>query len=247
LELPYGSKEATVNNNILEVIGGLLITALPCVIFVLIAGGVAFLIYYSYRQEKQRTADLQRVAEELGFEFLPKDDGSFLSNRGSFPLFSQGHSKRLFNLMRGKTKNLTAAIFDYRYTVGSGKNSHTWQQTVAAFQVDSPPLPTFSLRPESVWHKIGALLGYQDINFPHAPVFSKSYLLRGSDETAIRNLFNDQVLLFFEANQGLSVEADQDWLLVYRPNNRAKPEAMRALLEEGLRVLDQIHPARDEF
>jgi hypothetical protein len=236
-----------VNNNLLEAAGGLLISSLPCVIFVVIAGLIVFFIYYSYRQEKQRTADLQRVAEELGFEFLPKDDGSFLSKRGGFHLFSQGHSKRLSNLMRGKTKNLAVAIFDYKYTTGSGKNSHTWIQTVAAFQVDSPPFPTFSLRPESVWDKIGAWMGYKDIDFPHAPIFSKNYLLRGSDETAIRALFTDQALFFFEANQGLSVEGDQDWLLVYRPNNRAKPDAMRALLEEGLRVLDQLHPARDEF
>ncbi len=219
---------------------------LPCIIIVFVAGLVIFSIYYSYRQAKQRVADLQRVADELGFEFLPKGDDTFLSNRADLYLFSLGRSKQLSNLMRGKIKNLKAVIFDYQYTTGSGKNRHTRSQTVAGFQLDSASLPTFSLRPESMWHKVGAWFGYQDINFEGYPVFSKNYLLRGSDQMAVRNLFTDAALMFLETKLGCCIEGDENWLLFYRHNRRVDPPAIRALLEEGVEVVEMFRLAPGE-
>ncbi len=232
----------------LQLLSQLLFMLLPCVIIVLVGGLVVFFTYYSYRQEKQRTADLQRVADELGFEFLPQGDNAFLSNQGSSYLFSLGRSKRFSNLMRGKTKNLNAAVFDYRYITGSGRRSHTWSQTVVGFQLDAASLPTFSLRPESMWDKVGEWFGYQDINFESYPVFSKNFLLRGSDEMAIRNLFTDAVLMFVETKLGCCIEGDGNWLLFYRHNRRVDPTALRALLEEGVGVVEAFHLApREEF
>jgi len=235
------------DSNPMGVLGGLFVMFIPFALFALIVGLIVFFIYHSYRQEKQRAAELQRVVEELGFDFLPDGDSAFLSNLSSFYLFSQGRSKRLSNLMRGKTKNLEVAIFDYKYVTGSGKHSHTWRQSVVCFHLDRPDLPVFCLRPESVFHKIGAWFGYQDINFTNSPVFSKNYLLQGKDEQAIRDLFTDEVLAFCEANLGISVEGGGDWLLFYRYAKRVEPPAIRSLLEDGLRALDIFHPAREEF
>ncbi len=231
-----------------SVVAGLMAMFFPLAIIVLVFGLFGFFMYYSYRQEKQRTADLQRAADELGFEFLPTDDSSFLANLTGFPLFSQGRSKRLFNLMRGKTKNLNVSVFDYSYVTGSGKHRHTWRQTVVCFQIDGAGLPTFSLGPENVWHKIGTWFGYQDINFASHPLFSKNYLLRGQAEEAIRNLFTEEVLAFYETNPKLTTEGDQDRLLVYRHSVRVEPSAIRSLLEDGLNVVNafRLRP-RDEF
>ncbi|MEW5958216.1 MAG: hypothetical protein AB1801_10860 [Chloroflexota bacterium] len=231
-----------------NIIAGIMAMFLPLAIFVVVVGLLVISIYYNHRKEKQRTADLQRLAEELGFEFLPAGDSSFLANLSGFHLFSQGHAKRLFNLMRGRTQKLDVSIFDYNYVTGSGKNRHTWHQTVVCFQVDAAYLPTFSLRPENVWYKIGAWFGYQDINFAGRPVFSKNYLLRGREEEAIRNLFTDEVLAFYETNLKLSTEGDKEYLLVYRHSVRVEPSAIRTLLEDSLNVVDVFHlRPRDGF
>ena len=55
--------------------------------------------------------------------------------------------------------------FDYRYTTGSGKNSHTYRQTVVFFRSPEVDLPQFELKPQSFLHGIGKLFGYQDIDF----------------------------------------------------------------------------------
>jgi hypothetical protein len=140
--------------------------------------------------------------------------------------------------MQGETAATRASIFDYRYTTGGGQHSHVWNQTVASFQSAELNLPSFSLRPENIFHRLGQLFGYQDINFDEAPGFSRSYLLRGNDETAIRGLFRPEMLSYFESNPGLSVEANRDCLIYYRPSKRTKPEEIRGFLEEAFRVFD---------
>ncbi len=216
-----------------------------------VVGGVVALVaviaYVSYLQETKRTEALRQAAEELQFDFTPKDGGLLndLAGRGLF-LFSQGHGKKVYNVLRGRAGGLEVAIFDYTYTTGGGKNSHTHRQTVVAFRFDGPALPAFSLRPENVWHKIGHLFGYQDINFDEHPAFSSRYLLRGPDEAAVREVFTDEVLSFYEDMRGVSTEANGDRLLFYRHDKRVKPDGVRPLLEEGFKVLAVFRPPGEE-
>ena len=216
--------------------------------FLIIAGVIALIAviaYVGYLVEKKRTEALKGVAEELGFEFFPKDVGLLRELEG-FHLFTQGHSKRITNLMRGEAGGLAVEIFDYRYITGGGKSSQTWKQTVLCFRLDGPDLPSFSLRPENFFHRIGAWFGYQDINFEDYPGFSKSYLLRGPDEKEIRELFTDRVLAYYEGRPGLSTEGGGDRLLFYRHNKRVDPQKVHAFLEEGFQVLAVFRPPDEE-
>jgi hypothetical protein len=134
-------------------------------------------------------------------------------------------------------------IFDHKYVTGGGKSSHTWNHSVVCFRFEGTELPSFSLRPENIWHKIGSWLGYQDIDFDSHPVFSSNYLLRGGDEDAIRMLFTDPVLEFYEQNPGLSTEGSGNILLFYRHSVRVGPQGIRPFMEEGLKVLSLHHSA----
>jgi hypothetical protein len=64
------------------------------------------------------------------------------------------------------------------------------------------------------------------IKFPRRPKFSKCYLLEGEDEAAIRKLFGEKLLMFFEVTLGLSVEGSDNYLLLYRENNRLDGEGL---------------------
>jgi len=211
-----------------------------------VVGGVLLIVaaaaYSAHVAEKKRIESLRQVAQDLGFDFEPKGDAAFLQSLGLFHLFSQGHSKALSNLLRGKAQDLEVAIFDYRYVTGSGKHRHTWNHSVVCFRFGGTNLPAFSLRPENISHKIGAWFGSQDIDFESHPGFSRRYLLRGNQEKAIRELFNTAVLDFYEAKPGLCTEGGGDMLLFYRSGVRAKPEAIRAFMEEGFQVLGLFHP-----
>jgi hypothetical protein len=214
----------------------------PCVIFIGIAVVVGGLIYWNYLQEKKRREALEKVAGELGFEFSPNVDAVLIAELGTFHLFQQGHSRRLYNLMRGEANGLEVLVFDYTYVTGGGKSSQTWNQTVVCFHLGQDILPHFQMRPESVWDRIGQWFGYQDINFDSHPVFSTKYLLRGADEDAVRELFTDHVLGWYELTSGLSTEGRADRLLFYRQAARTEPDMIRKLLEEGFQVLNLFLP-----
>ena len=199
---------------------------------VLVGAGIALAIAH----ERKRTEGIRAIAEAMGFAFHPKGDASIRSRLSHFHLFSQGHSKRVRNMMHGEASGIECAILDYQYTTGSGRSSHTWRQSVMCFWSPKLALPSFSLRPEHIFHKIGSVFGYQDIDFEGRPAFSSAYLLRGKDEEAVRRLFDDAALSFYEGERGVSTEGEGDCLVYFRPGKRVKPYQVRTFMEDGFRV-----------
>lgn len=218
----------------------------PLIFIVVVLLVIAVVAYIGHGMEKKRTEEYARIAQELGFDFSPKGDAALLETLGGHHLFSQGHSRKLWNLMRGKANDLEVLLFDYKYVTGGGKHRHTWHHTVVCMQFAGGELPTFSLRPETIWHKIGGWFGFRDIDFETHPTFSRQYLLRGNDEEAIRRLFAAEVLAFYEEQTGLSTEGSGDRLVVYRHARRVAPQDIRSLLEEGFKVLGVFRSAAEK-
>ena len=213
--------------------------AIPIILGVLLV--IALAVYYNWRTAKKRREAMQELANDLGFTFHLKDDTVLQSWFEGFHLFSQGRSRKLFNILRGKTQELDLAIFDYRYTTGRGKNQQTHSLTVLCFNSANLQLPAFVMRPESFWHRIGmALLGGQDIDFDTHPDFSKMFLLRGKDEVAIRETFNVDVLEHFEQFPGISVEGEENLLIYYRNGTKVAADKIRPFMEEGFETLKQF-------
>ena len=198
-----------------------------------IVGGI-FLGMYLW--EKKRTEKMSLAAAEMGMPFYAKGDDALIGELANFQLFKQGRSKKTKNMLHGESSNVEVGVFDYQYTVGSGKNSRRYKQTVAYFQSAALDCPDFALRPENFFHKIGNLFGYQDIDFESHPKFSSSYILRGTSDYHIRKDFTDAILSFFEDQPGLCVEGQGRRLIFYRSSKRIKPEAVRSFLNEGFQV-----------
>jgi hypothetical protein len=132
-------------------------------------------------------------------------------------------------------------VFDYRYTVGSGKHQSTVSQTVVHLRSPRLALPSFVLAPENILHKVGGLFGYHDIDFDSSPEFSKKYLLRGSGrEERVRDAFTPSVRAYFEQRPPLSVEGDGDQVVVYRERRIVKPEDVRTFVEDALAIARQM-------
>ncbi len=185
---------------------------------------------------KKRAQAIERVAADLNFEYSREGDESMISSLGMFQLFSQGRRKKVENLLSGYFDDMDVSICDYRYTTGHGKHSQTHRQTVLIFKSNSLRLPDFSLRPENIFHKIGGAFGYKDIDFDDYEIFSKKFLLRGSDELAIRDIFNGSVLTYYEGNEGLCTEGNSDTLIIYRASKKVSPEDIKPFYDMGYTV-----------
>ena len=204
---------------------------LPFVIMGAVVATMGAVLYGSWAYEKKRTAALADACLRFGFNFQPQIPAEQASTFGTFHLFNRGHRRKGWNLMTGKAGGAAVAMFDYRYTTGGGKNSHTWTQTVAVFP-EAGGLPAFLLAPEHWWDKLGEILGQKDIDFEASPDFSKHYLLKGPDETAIRTAFGAEALGYFGQHEGWSVEAKDGALAVYRVGKRPKPEELQTFVAD---------------
>ena len=204
--------------------------------FVLLIGWLIVATIASSRREQERTRQMLNVASLLGWQFSEAAGMNWIPNLDTFALFSQGHSKQIRNAMYGEIDGVKAAVFDYYYVVGHGKHRSTFNQSVAYFEPRNLSLPPFSLRPEHAFHKIISAFGYQDIDFGNRPDFSSKYLLRGSDEQAVRSIFTDALLGFYEMNEGASTDGGRNQLFIFRQNQRPSPHETQAFLNWGLQL-----------
>ncbi|HDQ46170.1 MAG TPA: hypothetical protein ENN17_11860 [bacterium] len=200
---------------------------MPLMILIsVITFGIFLVIFLTVRHERRRREALKEMAMRRGFSFLPRAEPDSIPATKRFSLFSIGRQRRVRSLMHKDEEDVRTSILDYHYTTGGGKSQQTHTQTVFLFESARLGLPAFSLRPETVFHKIGQVFGYQDIDFPDDPDFSKKWLLRGGEEDRIRRLFNPEVRTAFKAAERMAVEGDGEALLLYRPEKRVAPEKL---------------------
>lgn len=128
------------------------------------------------------------------------------------------------------------AVFDYQYAIGSGKSRATRLQTVVLTSAANRSLPDLQMTPENPLHRLAEVLGYQDIDIDSSPEFSRRYVVRGSNEAAIRAALYPRATSYFGAHGGWTVEARSGMLAIYRDQRRPKPDDFRAFIEEAREV-----------
>lgn len=217
-------------------------------LIILFIATVAFLIFIcvflALWSVKKRREALRAIASNMVFSFEPKPSPSPHLDYPRFKLFQIGHSRRGLNLMKGNYLGIHFVIFDYHYTVGGGKHSQHYSQTVAIAHIDDLDLPYFTMGPESFFSKAGKIFGFNDINFDTNEKFSENYKLKGHDEIRIRELFNMQVLYFFEGKSSkINIEAVNDQIMVFKPSKKIKTGDISEHLYEVSTIVNIISNA----
>ena len=194
----------------------------------------------SHFKRKKRTEAFERVAGDLGLTFSPQGNEGLFTQLGWCELFSRGRDKKVLNLMRGSNEGREIALFDYQYITGHGKSRRTHSSTVACLRSDGTPLPGFTLRPEGTWDKISGWFGGTDMDFDSHPKFSRSFVLRGHHEVAVRRLFTPMVLEYYEQHTGISAEGLNDTLLYYRHGKTIPAEGVTQFLADAFQSLSLL-------
>jgi hypothetical protein len=217
----------------------------PTVIVIPIVVGVGALVGLvvagARRSAAKRLAALQAVADQSGWNFMAGSVERGAIGVGPLPLMSKGRAHRARNVIRLSGDGPGVTVFDYQYTVGAGQHQQTIVQTVAHVRSPRLSLPPFTLSAENLFHKVGAALGYHDIDFDSSPEFSKKYLLRSKQaEERVRDLFTPSVRAYFEQRTPIVVEGHEQELLVYKSGRRVRPEDLRAFVDDAQAVARQF-------
>ena len=156
-----------------------------------------------------------------------------------FHLFKKGGRKVISPMLMHKKDDLEfSSLFDYAYTVSTGKSTVTFRQTVYFRYSKALALPHFTMVPEKWYHRLGTYFGMQDIDFVEYPTFSENYLLQGRDEDYIRYHFDHPDMIRFFNQQGFYSMEGMNYLFVMYVNNVLLP-AEQAL--QLVTIGDHLH------
>jgi hypothetical protein len=212
---------------------------------VLIGIGVAAVVkaLRKGRQDSARTRDLRDLSVKLGFaEFIAVPDQTFASGWGFLAPLNQGTHRTALNLARGTYHDQALFVFDFRYTIGSGKNEEKHYSTVLML-VCQEAFPHLTIGPESLRAKIAAVVGLEnDIKFESAE-FSRKFCVRSPDKKFAYDVCHPQMMEYLLANPGLHLEIQGPVLMLpFEPQlpvnqveaNLQRLIAIRSLLPEYL-------------
>jgi hypothetical protein len=210
---------------------------MPCLLFVTIAVLIVVGIVYGFIKARQRREALERLAAELGLKFYPDDPWNLLIRYGHLDLL--GHGGRASNVLAGQMDGRDVAAFDYQYTTGSGKNSHTYYYQAAVFEMPIVA-PRLLVRRESVLDKVASWVGHDDLNFESAE-FSRRYHVKCDRPKFAYDIFHNRLIEYLLAvpSGAPNMEMNGPLLLVYGARGSG-PEQVRWLLDVGREIIRSI-------
>ena len=248
----------------------------PFIVFGLVFAAIGMLVFAIISQNKKRRAELQLVAQQLKLRFSAKGDDSIAPLLANLDFFAKGMNCSVTNLMQGNISRqnkspVTVAIFDYQYALGLGErtdvsygedgvsvsssnNSTYFSQTVMVFYDESVNAPWYNLRPEDIFDKLANVVGFEDINFQDFPIFSKQYRLQSDNIKEVRDLFQPNLIKFYETNK-MCAEVNGSSIVIYpfpinrhqsyRHGNSARstflsPNEVSPFLSKGLKLLNLL-------
>ena len=205
--------------------------------FEIAALGAGILSIWALRRtlSRKRTQALANAATEMGFTF----DGETRTPYLQTALFGKGHSRKFENVMTGDRAGFIVRLFDYSFTMGSGRRQQTYTQTVANFSKEHVSLPYFELRPANMLSRAWDAITHKNIHFDADPEFARRYVLQGALPDKVREFFTPGLISFldgFDAHEKWHIEGVGGSLVVYRSDKKTPPEQMRTFLEQTSQI-----------
>jgi len=194
---------------------------------------------FGNKKEVTRQAKYQYLCAANSMQYLGEDSFGVKSLLKYFELF-KGKRGKIRNLSQMKLSTMEEEIhlFDFKYTINTGKSSHSFDQTVFFVNSKSLRLPEFRMKPESIGNKIAAYFGWEDIDFGTYPAFSDKYHLSGEHEDFIRHTFDDKILKFFSKTSGWTIEAANYYLIFYAHSSLVPENILPDFFRLGMGVYD---------
>jgi hypothetical protein len=87
-----------------------------------------------------------------------------------------------------------------------------------------------------LFDRVIAFTGYRDIEFEMYANFSKKFVVMGNDEAALRSLFTEDIIRFFEEHQISHIESNGEALLVFNKLKLARTDETIEFIEYGVEL-----------
>jgi hypothetical protein len=167
---------------------------------------VGYLAYLSWKQEQKRREQLLVWASTNGYAYAAEDD-SWCERWNGAP-FGQGDHRRARNVVTGVVADHPFAAFDYTYETHSTDSKGNRTTTTHRYVVCSLQLPTvlpmLQVTPESLFSRIGNLLGLDDIEL-ESEDFNRRFRVHANDRKFASDVLSPRTM------QALLDRPDLSW------------------------------------
>ena len=190
----------------------------------------------------KRQLSLEKLSKVLGLTY-DSDRSSEFRSLDKFIYFKTKVIDYQNNQLSSEKNNFS--FFDLSYSEGA---FIARQELKASFLLINLKhnIPSFILDKESFLYSINERFGYNDIDFKKHPVFSNKFFLSGANESAIRNLFDSSLILFFEKNQSYYIESRNSQLLIKGRDRFMSIEEIKNLLTFATELVSILKNFKNE-
>lgn len=163
-------------------------------------------LYLSYLADKKRREALMRFALSKGWRYAARDD-SLISIADGTP-FGEGDNRKARNVLSGSVSGFDMVAFDYSYETHSTdskghRSTTTHRYAIAALRLPTY-LPTLQVTGESILHRVGSLLGFDDIEL-ESDDFNQRFRVQARDRKFACDVLTPRTM------QALLAGPDVDW------------------------------------
>ena len=153
------------------------------------------------------------VMPENSFSFLKKSRStiSFLSKKGD------------------------AQVFNYTYTVQSGKNSQTYHYLCFLYKAQKK-LPEVEIRSENFFDKLIKPIYSKDIPIPADSEWSKRFLVKGKNEVAVQNFITPSFIERFQSPKYSFFTSGNQFLLTYNKTQSHNVDEQLKMIDDGVAI-----------
>ncbi len=205
------------------------IIIIPIIIAVIVLGIIA--AFYAHKAEQQRIAALMKLAADRGWSFSKPADASHDDMYSQFSVFKQGHTRRAYNTITGTHEinghphPVKMGDYSYKVTSSNGKTTTTTTYRLSYLIIHLPysGVPSLTIRREHLFDKIGAAIGFDDIDFESAE-FSKKFMVKSSDKRFAYDVITPTMMEFLMESPKRSIDLDRGAICITLGTRRWKPE-----------------------
>jgi len=181
-------------------------TVIPVVIALIVAT-----VALSAWLEHERRKGLRDLAQRLGLLYREGRDGDLINRYAAFDLLNKGTNRFAQCIFHGRYRDQDVTAFEFHYETrsidgdGRTRRHHSYHTCVVC---DLPrPIPEMKVRPEGLFDRVGATVGWNDIDVASRD-FSERYHVSSPDEAFARAFFHAPMIQFFIEQPGLVLEID---------------------------------------
>ena len=182
-------------------------------IFVLFILFALVVVIFGLLNAEKRRKELAAVAARLGLQYSRSDPFSLPDRYRHMLAFGAGHSRKAYNTMHGRLDGCDTVVTDYRYTTGSGKNSHTYHRTYCLLYTGKS-FHNLQVRPENFMDKIAGWVGFDDIDFEYKE-FNDAFYVRCNDKKFAYDIIHPKMMEYLLKCRGLHFEMADDVILAH--------------------------------